>query len=178
LLTVSAVALIGLARQQAALEAALRYVRTALVGSLFYLLGVALVYSAYGSLDIRWLGAAVEAAPLTRWTAALMTLRLAMKTALFPIHFWLPPAHGNAPTPLSALLSALIIKAPFYFMLRLWFAVFWRLTTPAAGELLGGLGAAAIVWGSVQALRQQQLKLLWPTRPWPRSATCSWSSRS
>ena len=89
----------------------------------------------------------------------LMTAGLALKAALFPLHFWLPRAHAAAPTPVSALLSALVVKAPLYVLLRLWLGPF--ATVPAAvGELLGLLGAAAILWGSVQALRQQRLKLL------------------
>lgn len=83
-----------------------------------------------------------------------------MKTALFPLHAWLPPAHGHAPTPVSALLSGLVVKASFYLLLRLWFSVFPAGLTPKAGHLLGILGASAILWGSFLALRQERLKLL------------------
>jgi formate hydrogenlyase subunit 3/multisubunit Na+/H+ antiporter MnhD subunit len=83
-----------------------------------------------------------------------------MKAALFPMHFWLPPAHANAPSPVSALLSALVVKGSFYILLRLWFEAFTPLATPATASILGWLGVAAIVWGSIQALRQPRLKLL------------------
>jgi multicomponent Na+:H+ antiporter subunit D len=81
--------------------------------------------------------------------AALMLLGLMLKTALFPFHFWLPPAHGGAPAPVSALLSALVIKASFYLVVRLWLDMFEPLTTVDAAQLIGALGAAAIVWGSL-----------------------------
>jgi formate hydrogenlyase subunit 3/multisubunit Na+/H+ antiporter MnhD subunit len=89
-----------------------------------------------------------------------MTAGLAVKTALFPLHFWLPPAHANAPAPVSALLSALVIKASLFILLRLWFYALVPVTTTAAGNFLSGLGAAAIVWGSIQAMRQDRVKLI------------------
>jgi formate hydrogenlyase subunit 3/multisubunit Na+/H+ antiporter MnhD subunit len=89
-----------------------------------------------------------------------MTGGLVAKAALFPLHGWLPPAHANAPAPVSALLSALVVKGPFYILLRLWFEAFPSLMTPAVAQLFGALGAAAILWGSVNALFQPRLKLL------------------
>ena len=52
---------------------------------------------------------------------ALMTAGLAAKTALFPLHIWLPPAHSGAPPAASALLSSLVVKASFFLTIRLWF---------------------------------------------------------
>ena len=89
-----------------------------------------------------------------------MSVGLLMKTALFPMHFWLPPAHADAPGPVSALLSALVVKASFYLLLRLWFELFDGVAPGFAAQMLGALGAVAIVWGSLLALRQERLKLL------------------
>jgi formate hydrogenlyase subunit 3/multisubunit Na+/H+ antiporter MnhD subunit len=69
-------------------------------------------------------------------------------------------AHANAPAPVSAALSALVVKAAFYLVLRLWLDVFDVVVTPAAATLLGTLGAAAVLWGSWQAWRAERLKLL------------------
>jgi multicomponent Na+:H+ antiporter subunit D len=160
LLGLSAVALVNLAGEGAALVAGMRYLLTSLLASLAYLLGVALLYAAFGTLDIAGLGTRMTPGPAVWAAVALMSSGLLLKTALFPLHFWLPPAHANAPTPVSALLSALVVKASFYLLLRLWFEAFPAALTPIAGDLLGTLGAAAIFWGSVQALRQQRLKLL------------------
>jgi len=160
LLMLSGVALIGLARQQLAAAAAFRYLLAALVGSLFYLLGVALIYNEYASLDYMFLSQSVEPTVTTSCAMVLMTMGLLMKTALFPLHFWLPPAHGNAPAPVSAFLSALVVKASFYIVVRLWFSLFSDISTSAAGTVLAGLGAAAVFYGSVQAMRQRRLKML------------------
>jgi len=160
ILGLSAVALVALAGEPAALTAAMRYLLVSLLGSLSYLLGVAILYAAYGSLDLASLGQVITSGPATWAAMTLMTAGLVLKTALFPMHFWLPPAHANAPVPVSAILSALVVKASFYLLLRLWFEVFETAVTPLAAQFLGALGAAAIVWGSFQALLAPRLKLL------------------
>jgi formate hydrogenlyase subunit 3/multisubunit Na+/H+ antiporter MnhD subunit len=162
LLGLAAVALVALDGTPAALTAAMRYLLVGLLGSLLYLFGVALLYSAYATLDISELSQAMVMAssPFSWSPLALMSLGLILKTALFPMHFWLPPAHANAPAPVSALLSALVVKASFYLLLRLWFELFPAAAMGMAKQLLGVLGAVAILWGSLQALRQQRLKLL------------------
>ena len=52
-----------------------------------------------------------------------MTVGLLAKTALFPLHLWLPPAHAGAPAAASAVLSALVVKGSFFIVVRLWFDV-------------------------------------------------------
>ncbi len=160
LLGLAAVGLVALSRGAAPLAAALRYLLAALLGSLLYLLGVALVYGAHGTLALAQLAGALQPGPLSWLVIALMTLGLAIKTALFPLHFWLPPAHGGAPAPVSALLSALVIKASFYLLLRLWFELFTPALNIPAAQFLGLLGAGAILWGSWLALQQRELKML------------------
>jgi multicomponent Na+:H+ antiporter subunit D len=85
---------------------------------------------------------------------------LLAKTALVPLHLWLPPAHAGAPSAASAVLSALVVKGSFFIVVRLWFDVMPALPGFTAAQLLAALGAAAIVLGSVVALRQERLKLL------------------
>lgn len=146
------------------LAAALRYLFATLVGSGLYLLGVALIYGAYGTVSIAVLSPLVTSeAPRLMWIAGgLMGVGLMLKTALWPFHFWLPPAHGGAPAPVSALLSALVVKASFYLILRLWVGPFaplvsvieWLAWLPAL------LGTLAIFWGSWQAIRAERIKML------------------
>ena len=160
LLGFAAVALVALAGKRAALTAALRYLFVSLTASLFYLLGVGLVYGQCATVDLASIAAKAPPGPALWVALALMTGGLIAKAALFPLHFWLPPAHANAPAPVSALLSALVVKGSFYILLRLWFEAFPALMTPAVAQLFGLLGAAAILWGSVNALFQSRLKLL------------------
>ena len=160
LLTFSAVPLVCLDGRAETLAAALRYLLFALLGSVLYLLGAVLLYGAYATLDITVLSGRIRSEPATWTAAALMTAGLLAKTAVFPLHLWLPPAHAGARPAASAVLSALVIKASFFLLVRLWFDVMPGLLTRPAAQLLAALGAGAIVWGSVMALRQLRLKLL------------------
>jgi formate hydrogenlyase subunit 3/multisubunit Na+/H+ antiporter MnhD subunit len=89
-----------------------------------------------------------------------MTVGLLAKTALFPLHLGLPPAHAGAPAAASALLSSLVVKGSFFIVIRLWFDTFVGVVTTDAAQLLATLGACAIVFGSAVALQQARLKLM------------------
>ena len=160
MLTFAAVPLVCLDGRAETFQAALRYLLFALLGSVLYLAGTVLIYGAYGTLDIVLLSQRIRPEPVTIIAAALMTAGLLAKTALFPLHLWLPPAHASAPAAASAVLSALVVKGPFFIAVRLWFDVMPNFPAPAARQLLAALGAAAIVFGSILALRQTRLKLL------------------
>jgi formate hydrogenlyase subunit 3/multisubunit Na+/H+ antiporter MnhD subunit len=160
LLTFGAVPLVSLGGKAETLRAALRYLLFALLGSALYLLGTALLYGAHGTLDVTLLAARVRAEPVVMAAALLMTVGLLAKTALFPLHLWLPPAHAGAPAAASAVLSALVVKGSFFLLVRLWFDALPGLLPIGAAQILGTLGAAAIVFGSVVALQQARLKLL------------------
>jgi len=155
----AAVALTALTGGRDALAAAMRYLLVTLLGSLSYLLGVVLIYHSFGSVDIATLAEHLESTPAVWVAFSLMSAGLALKTALFPFHFWLPPAHASAPAPVSAALSALVVKASFYILLRLWLEVI-PADNQALGQLFGVLGMAAILWGGLQALHAKRLKLL------------------
>ncbi len=77
------------------LQAALRYLLFALIGSVFYLMGAALLYGAYGTLDIAGLRILARVDLATSVALGLMIGGLMVKAALFPLHMWLPPAHGR-----------------------------------------------------------------------------------
>ena len=164
LLTFSAVPLVSLDGRGETIAAALRYLLFALLGSVLYLLGAVLFYGTYGTLDIALLAdqiARVNPLPAAVIAAAaLMTAGLLAKTALFPLHLWLPPAHAGAPPAASALLSALVVKASFFLILRIWFDLMPVLLTQMGAQVLGALGVAAILYGGLLALRQGRLKLL------------------
>lgn len=160
LLGLSAVALTALNGQPDALRAAARYLVLGLVGSLAFLAGVVLTYIAYGTLDIAVLLERIDQSFYAATIAGLMSIGLIIKTALFPMHFWLPQAHANAPAAVSAALSALVIKAAFYLMLRLWLDLFSGFSHMGISHLFITLGAFAVLWGGWNALQAQRLKLL------------------
>jgi multicomponent Na+:H+ antiporter subunit D len=158
-LGLAAVGLVALAGGPA-LRAALRYLFVAVLGSLAYLLAVALLYADRGSLELALMAKTPGATVTSAVALALITVGMVLKTALLPVHGWLPPAHAGAPAPVSPVLSALVIKGSFYVLVRMWFTVLPESATLRAATLLGLLGAVAAVWGGFMALRQNRLKLV------------------
>ena len=171
-LTFSAVPMVCLKGHAAQLHAAFRYLLFALLGSALYLLGAGLMLGVHGTLDIAEIRAALDAGgthppdigghvrAASLAAVALMSTGLLAKTALMPLHLWLPPAHGGAPAPASAVLSALVVKGSFFLLLRLWLDLVPDLPELHVGLLLGGLGVFAILLGNLMALMQARLKLL------------------
>ncbi|XQU07936.1 proton-conducting transporter membrane subunit [Halomonas sp. LY9] len=154
----AAVGMLLLSGKPAALKAGMRYLLLALVGSLAFLLGIALLLSQWGSLNLAVLAELVEQEPITWVVAALMGAGLALKAALFPLHGWLTPVHENAWTPVSALHAALVIKASLYILILLWSILLPE--TLLAPRLIAWLGMLAIVWGGLVAWRADSLKTL------------------
>lgn len=159
LLSLCAVALVALAGRKA-YRPAFNYLMLSLAGSLAYLFGVALFYGRYGVLDVWVLAELTEADASTRLALLLMSLGLMLKAALWPLHLWLPPAHSGAPTAVSALLSALVVKGPIYILWLIWSEI----APPELGREAGGLFAAAgilaLLSGGWSALRAPRLKML------------------
>lgn len=156
LLTITAVGMVAFGGTRAAI----RYLLFALAGSLAYLTGVVLLYAEAGTLDMALLAQNGGDATVRLIAGALMTAGLLTKTALFPLHAWLPPAHGGAPAPASAILSALVVKASFIITVRIWFDVMPDAAGPGFVWLMGLLGGSAVIYGSLLALRQPRLKMI------------------
>ncbi len=159
LLGLVGVALVTLAGPRA-FPAALNYLILSLLGSLCYLLGVALLYGRYGMLDVGMLGGVAEADHGTRLALLLITLGLMIKGALWPLHQWLPPAHAGAPTAVSALLSALVVKGPLFVLWMVWTHVAPVEIAQQAGPLLAASGLFALVAGGWAAYRTPWIKTL------------------
>jgi multicomponent Na+:H+ antiporter subunit D len=153
LVAVAGVALVVLGRDGRALLAGTRYFFAEFAASTTFLLGVALIWRDAGTVVMADLPSAASATPAAGAGLALMTVGLLLKIPLVPVHFWLPDAHSRSPSAVSPVLSALVVKTAFAVLIRLWFLALPDVTTTAAAQLLGGLAAAAIVWGSLNALR-------------------------
>ena len=143
-----------------ALAAAWRYFLAMMLGSGLYLVGVALIYGQYGTLDMIQTADALTVQSTTMTGAALISGGLLLKAAIFPLHIWLPSAHGRASVPVSAALSGVVVAASFYLLTRLWLGPFESLLEVGPPQLFGVLGVAAIIWGGLLALVQRRLKML------------------
>ena len=181
LVGLTAVGLVALGKTDA-WHAALRYLFVAVLGSLLFLVAVGLVVSVTGTLDInqaaRVIAETPESHPVVLAALILLTVGLSLKVALVPLHGWLIPAHAGSPTAVSPLLSALVIKASLFVLLRCWLWLVAPGVSPNVGApeaaaspaitatlawmswVLAALGVLAIFVGSVMALRQTRLKPL------------------
>jgi multicomponent Na+:H+ antiporter subunit D len=145
--------------------AALRYLLLGTIGSGLYLLGVGFVYFSTGTLNMA--DAAVRLAPLadnpaTLGALGLIVIGLGLKMALFPLHVWLPDAHASAPPGVAALLAAVQVKAGAYALIRIVHGVFGPAYLDGGGvtvtTALTWFGAGGILYGSVLAIRQPDIK--------------------
>ncbi|PID85344.1 MAG: hypothetical protein CSB13_08460 [Chloroflexi bacterium] len=145
--------------QPASLEAGIKYLVQSATGSVFVLLGIALVLAETGTLDVWEISAYANAASMLLLTAgALFVIGYGVKVAIVPLHTWLPDAHAQAPSGISAILSGIVIEAGLIAMLR----ALSPLTGSASsfGILLLIFGTLNMVVGNLLALRQQQVKRL------------------
>jgi multicomponent Na+:H+ antiporter subunit D len=165
LVTMGSVALVALPGGTRQVQAALRYFLAALVTSAAYLGGLALLYGAHSTMSMPLLAERVHGGTSMTVALVLITGGLALKTALFPFHFWLPEAHGSAPSPVSAVLSGLVIKAGFVVTVRVWLEVFPDGVVPVASQSVGVVAVVALLWGAWRALREERMKMViaWST---------------
>jgi len=144
--------------QKAALEAGVKYLLQSAVGSVFVMLAVALVFAEVGALDLDVVHAVNQNRLTLMAAGALFVIGFGIKTALVPLHTWLPDAHSQAPSGISAMLSGIVIETGLIAMLRVLGAL-----SPSGiswGTLLLGFGAVNMLLGNLMALRQTQVKRL------------------
>jgi proton-translocating NADH-quinone oxidoreductase chain N len=145
--------------QRGALEAGVKYLVQSAVGSVLVLLGIAIVFGAAGTLQMDEIRAAMGTrTPMMLAAGALFVVGFGVKTALVPLHTWLPDAHSQAPSGISAMLSGVVIEAGLVALLRSVGCL-----TPASaswGGVILAFGALSMIVGNLMALRQTQVKRL------------------
>jgi multicomponent Na+:H+ antiporter subunit D len=138
-------------------KASFNYLILGTLASLLLLLGIGIIYAETGVLNLEYI--AKEIPTISSQTQISIFLLLfaavAIKSAIIPFHTWLVAAHSTAPTPISALLSGIIVKTGIYLFLR--FNSF-GFTAPRLGEIIILLGAITAVGGAVGAVMQWDIK--------------------
>jgi multicomponent Na+:H+ antiporter subunit D len=148
---------------KAALRAGLKYLFMGIIGGLVLLSAIVATYAVAGTVDISGVGIAGLAthawAPAIFWA---YIFGFAVKAGMFPVHVWLPDAHPVAPSPASALLSGIMIKAGVYGMIRTVYAVFGRELMIGTAEItiLFWLGIITMLFASAVAITQTEIKRL------------------
>jgi proton-translocating NADH-quinone oxidoreductase chain N len=146
-------------RERGSLEAGFKYLVQSAVGSVFVLMAVALVFAQTGTLRLDEIAVAQGVSTTVMLAAgAQFLIGFGIKAALVPLHTWLPDAHSQAPSGISAMLSGVVIEAGLVAMLRSLGNLPGGL--PQWGMLLLAFGALNMVVGNMLALRQTQVKRL------------------
>lgn len=152
-IVITGTALTGIADDEFGVEASYKYILISTVASTFFLLGIGSLYAVYGTLNIAQLSELINKHPLSPLTLAgmvLLTATFLTKSATFPFHFWQPDFHAAAPTPVSAMLSSVVVKVGVYGLLRMTSLLFVS-EADALRSLLVLLGVVGVVYGGFGA---------------------------
>jgi proton-translocating NADH-quinone oxidoreductase chain N len=158
-MAVASYLLVAFQREQAAtLEASVKYLIQSAAGSALVLIGIALVLMETGTLNMAEIQAVGSVSPLLLAAGGLFIIGYGVKAALVPLHTWLPDAHAQAPSGISAMLSGVVIQAGLIALLRSLLPL--TAVTLSWGPLLLLFGAVNMLTGNLMALRQTQVKRL------------------
>ncbi|WNY23856.1 Na(+)/H(+) antiporter subunit D [Methanimicrococcus hongohii] len=146
------------------LEATYKYMVLGMLGSFMMLVAIVSIYATVGSLNMADIAAKVQIIAETGtipWvliaSALLFIVVFGNKAALVPLHFWLPDVHPTAPTPISAMLSGILIKVGAYCMLRVLFLILYP-TKEFFLPILMFFALLTIAVGAISAMGQTDLK--------------------
>ena len=168
--TLTTVLMVGIYRTHEALEAAWKYFILGSVGIALALFGTILVYMAARPVIGEGLGAMVWTVLVTRagsFDPALLDLAFVFlllgygtKVGLAPLHAWLPDAHAEGPTPISAVLSGLLLNVALYALLRFKMLLAANAAALAPGPLMVTLGLLSLVFAAFMLYRRRDIKRL------------------
>lgn len=160
----SSYALIALGGRRQALPAAFQYLVMGTIGATFILIGIGLMYQMTGTLNMADMAErlpAVEGVRTALVAFGFLTVGIALKMALFPLHVWLPNAYAYAPSVVSAFIAATATKVSVYILLRFMFSVFgleFSFEQLGLGRALMPLALAGIFVASTVAIFQRNVK--------------------
>lgn len=145
--------------------AAFRYLLLGTIGASLYLIGVAYLYAMTGTLNMADMAARVAPqldSPLFAAAVACFVIGFGIKMALFPLHGWQPDSYTYAHPAAAPLIAGVMSKIPAYAIIRFLFYLFGtdNYVVASALNLIGVLGAAGILLGSVMALAQYDMRRL------------------
>jgi hydrogenase-4 component F len=168
--TLTTVLMVGLYRTHEALEAAWKYFILGSVGIALALFGTILVYMAArpvigeGPDAMVWTVLVKRAAAfdpaLLNVAFVFLLLGYGTKVGLAPLHAWLPDAHAEGPTPISAVLSGLLLNVALYALLRFKMILAVSVGTIAPGPLMVVMGLISVVFAALMLYRRRDIKRL------------------
>ncbi len=159
---ISSYALVAFGVGKTELEASFKYQVLGVLASMLILLAIGLIYWQTKTLniaDVKTLLKGGAGDPFLVFIQVLLISGFGLKAAIVPFHAWLPDAHSSAPSPISAMLSGVLIKAVgIYVLIRLFFNMF--AFSHEIAVIFTVLGTLSMVAGALLALMQWDLKRL------------------
>ncbi len=165
--TISACGLIMIRQTGRTMEASMRYMIMSLLGSGLFLLGICFLYDLTGHLlmsnikeQVSVLVATGEYRVPLLVTITLLTLGLAIKSAMWPFHAWLPDAYGYSTVSSSAILSSLVTKGYIFLLIKIFYRVigFDVIHESKVINVLFVCGILGMLLGSVSAIRESNIR--------------------
>ncbi|MCD6359868.1 MAG: hypothetical protein J7M38_03320 [Armatimonadetes bacterium] len=139
-------------------EAGFKYMVMGAVGSTVLFFGVALLYGMAGTVNFAQMALVMRDRPMGLWMYAVLSILVigfGVKSAIVPMHTWLPDAHPEAPSTISAMLSGMLIETALYALTR----VLYTLFKPEAFSLtIAGLAVITMSLANITALYQKDIK--------------------
>lgn len=168
LATLTTVLMVGIYRTPAALEAAWKYFILGSVGIALALFGTILIYLAarptmgQGLESMAWTLLVARASTfdpaLLNLAFLFLLLGYGTKVGLAPLHAWLPDAHAEGPTPVSAVLSGLLLNVALYVLLRFKILLTANAAALAPGGLMIGMGLVSLIFAALMLYRRRDIK--------------------
>lgn len=163
LMSISSYVLVAFRRETwEPVEAGFKYLVMSATGSATLLLGMSFLYGMAGTLNFQGLFTAFNQAPSSPWfyiAFMFILVGFGVKTAIVPLHTWLPDAHSAAPTPISAMLSGVVIETGVFALLRTFFTAFSSIQTQWF-SIIAFLSILTMTLGNLTALMQKDVKRL------------------
>lgn len=165
--TIAACGLIMIMESGRAIEAATRYMIMSLLGSGLFLIGLCMLYDMTGHLlmsniqeSVRQIAAGGDYMIPLLVTIALIVVGLAIKSALFPFHAWLPDAYGYSTVSSAAMLSSLVSKGYIFLLIKIIYRVigFDIFINSRIINVLFVFGLAGMIMGSTSAIRENDIR--------------------
>ena len=165
--TISAYGLIMIRQNGHTLEAAMRYMIMSLLGSGLLLLGLCFLYDLTGHLLMSNIHEKVQEMATTgayhmplMVAVTIMTVGLAIKSALFPFHTWLPDAYGYSTLSSAAILSSMVAKSYVFLLIKLYYRVIGVdvIRDSKIMNVLFVFGVIGMIMGSIGAIRENNIR--------------------
>ncbi len=162
LLVISGAALTAISDDRYGTEAAYKYFYISLFAAVFLLIGIGSLYAAYGTLNMADLAQRIALdpdQPLLPVAIVFLLATFMVKSAVFPFHFWQPDFHSASPTPVSAMLSSVVVKLGVYGFIRMTTLLFVGQAESIQAILLV-LGVVGVIFGGLAAIGAHNVKRL------------------